>query len=146
MFGFKLPIFHGAPYCFYVAHSVSDCYLHNSHTQLLAPITTADGIYWQVRVSSQAAIRQLLSNLKRFSRFYPEFQDLELYGMMASPRMTEHDERWAFRNGIYPLAVANDLYTLKVPEGFEAKNYGSLLPSSPAGVYRDLPGRWIEYR
>ena len=90
--------------------------------------------------------RQLLSNLKRFSRFYPEFQDLELYGMMASPRMTEHDERWAFRNGIYPLAVADDLYTLKVPEGFEAKNYGSMLPSSPFGVYRDLPGKWIEYR
>ena len=90
--------------------------------------------------------RQMLSNLKRFSRFYPEFQDLELYGMMASPRMTEHDESWAFRHGIYPLAVADDLYTLKVPEGFEAKNYGSMLPSSPFGVYRDLPGKWIEYR
>lgn len=68
-------------------------------------------------------IQEMLRDLKRFPRFFPEHRDKALYGIMAAVNVSDQMKKRVLDNGLYLAVIRNDTFNLEVPEGFKARRF-----------------------
>ena len=68
-------------------------------------------------------IKEMLRDLERFPRFFPEHQDKALYGILAAVDVSEQMKKKVLDAGLYLAVIRDDTFNLEVPEGFEAKRF-----------------------
>jgi RecB family endonuclease NucS len=68
-------------------------------------------------------IGEMLENLKRFPKFFPEHKDKALYGIMAAVDIAEHLKKKVIKEGIYMAIIREDTFCIEVPEGFKPKRF-----------------------
>jgi len=68
-------------------------------------------------------IQEMLRDLKRFPRFFPEHKDKALYGIIAAVNVSEQMKKRVLDNGLYLAVIRDDTFRLEVPEGFKAKRF-----------------------
>jgi len=66
-------------------------------------------------------IDQLLRILRDFPRFFPEHRGKKLLGVLAAVDSRKELEERALREGLVLATIRDDVFELKVPEGFEPR-------------------------
>ena len=75
-------------------------------------------------------IDQLLRALKNFPRFFPEHRGKKLIGVLAAVDTRKDLEERVLREGLVLAIIRDDVFELKVPEGFEPRAF----PNAAAGL------------
>jgi len=68
-------------------------------------------------------IQEMLRDLKRFPRFFPEHRDKALYGIIAAVHVSQQMKKRVLDNGLDLAVIRDDTFHLEVPEGFKAKRF-----------------------
>lgn len=87
---------------------------------------TQDRVY-VVEVKSRLTkdgISQILNTLAELPNFYPEFNKLKIYGMLAAVDISDDARQAATDAGIYLALMSDDIFKLSVPKKFDPKDYG----------------------
>lgn len=70
-----------------------------------------------------AAVDQLLEQLRKFPEFAPEHRGKELFGILVGVQVDKPAARRAIKEGLYVAQVSADLMKLDVPAGFRPKSF-----------------------
>lgn len=73
---------------------------------------------------TQGAIEQLLETIERFPKFYPDFADRKLFGIVAAVYIPDDLRNVVFKNGLYLARISDDTFKLQTPAGFKPKAFG----------------------
>lgn len=87
---------------------------------------TQDRVY-VVEVKSRLTkdgISQILNTLAELPNFYPEFNKLKIYGLLAAVDISDDARQAATDVGIYLAQMSDDIFKLSVPKKFDPKDYG----------------------
>ena len=68
-------------------------------------------------------IQEILRDLERFPRFFPEHQDKALYGLIAAIDVSQSVKKSVLAAGLYLALIRDDTFKLDVPEDFKAKRF-----------------------
>jgi hypothetical protein len=68
-------------------------------------------------------IQEMLRDLERFPRFFPEHNDKALYGIIAAVDVSDQMKKRVLNAGLYLAVIRDDMFCLEVPEGFKAKRF-----------------------
>jgi len=68
-------------------------------------------------------LQEMLDNLARFPRFFPQHQDKALYGIIAAVDVPDEVKKRVLNAGIYLALIQDDTFCLDIPEGFKAKRF-----------------------
>jgi hypothetical protein len=71
----------------------------------------------------EEGITQLQTIMKNFRRFFPEHNGKKLFGILAAVDMTTELKERILSLGFYTANIREDIFSLDVPDGFEAKEY-----------------------
>lgn len=66
-------------------------------------------------------IKQLERIIKKIPTFFPEHKDRKFYGMFAALSCDSRLKEKLHSKGIYLATIANDMVSLQIPKGFNAK-------------------------
>jgi hypothetical protein len=66
---------------------------------------------------------EMLRDLEKFPRFYPEHKNKALYGIIAAVDVTEQMKKKVIKAGLYLALIRDDTFCLDVPKGFKAKRF-----------------------
>ncbi len=73
---------------------------------------------------TEDGVLQILNTLAELPKFYPEFNKLKVYGMLAAVDIPDDARKEATDAGIYLAQLSDDIFKLSVPKKFEPKDYG----------------------
>ena len=68
-------------------------------------------------------INNMLDDLKRFHRFFPEHNDKALYGIISAVDINEQMKKKVLDTGLYLGVINDETFTLEVPKEFKAKKF-----------------------
>jgi hypothetical protein len=68
-------------------------------------------------------LQEMLKNLERFPRFFPEHKDKALYGIIAVVDVPDEVKQRVLDAGLYLALIKDDTFCLDIPEGFKAKRF-----------------------
>lgn len=68
-------------------------------------------------------VEQVLKMMEKFPRFFPEHRGKKLYGILAGGQVPTDVQRYALKQGLMVARIADELFDLKVPEGFQPKDF-----------------------
>jgi hypothetical protein len=68
-------------------------------------------------------LQEMLKNLERFPRFFPEHKEKALYGIIAAVDVPNEVKRRVLNAGIYLASIKDDTFSLNVPKDFKAKRF-----------------------
>lgn len=68
-------------------------------------------------------VEQVLKMMEKFPRFFPEHRGKKLHGILAGVQVPTDVQRYALRQGLMVARIADELFDLKVPEGFQPKDF-----------------------
>jgi len=68
-------------------------------------------------------LQEMLRDLEKFPRFFPEHKDKALYGIIAAVDVSKQMKQKVLKAGLYLALIKDDVFSLDVPEGFEAKTF-----------------------
>ena len=68
-------------------------------------------------------LQEMLKNLERFPRFFPEHKNKALYGIIAAVDVPDEVKKRVLDAGIYLALIRDDTFALDVPKGFKAKRF-----------------------
>jgi hypothetical protein len=68
-------------------------------------------------------LNEILENLKRFPKFFPEHKNKALYGIVAAVDVPEQMKKKVLDAGLYLALIRDDTFQLDVPEGFQPKKF-----------------------
>jgi len=68
-------------------------------------------------------VEQVLNMMEKFPRFFPEHRGKKLYGILAGVQVPADVRRFALKQGLMVARIADELFDLKVPEGFQPKDF-----------------------
>jgi hypothetical protein len=71
----------------------------------------------------ESDVKQVLKMMEKFPRFFPEHRGKKLYGILASVQVPADVQRYAIKQGLMVARIADELFDLKVPEGFQPKDF-----------------------
>jgi len=71
----------------------------------------------------QAALDQILDQLRRFPRFFREHRGKRLYGVLAAVKIPPGLRRRVLRQGLYLATIRDDVFDVVRPEGFEPRAF-----------------------
>ncbi len=57
-------------------------------------------------------VKDFIADLERFSNFFPEYADMQLYGAVAGIGIESGADRYAYRQGLFVMAQSGDSVTL----------------------------------
>ena len=83
-------------------------------------------IAYIVEVKSHAredSITQLKSILQRFSDFFPEHKDKQIYGILAAVDMSPELRQKTLQEGFYVARIHDQVFELDTPENFQPQSY-----------------------
>ena len=66
---------------------------------------------------------EMLRDLEKFPRFYPEHKNRALYGIIAAVDVSEQMKKKVLQAGLYLALIRDDTFCLDVPKGFKAKRF-----------------------
>lgn len=101
----------------------------NGETLELDVIAYSDGQVNEVYVVEvksrlrEMELEEVLINLERFPRFFPEHKDKALYGIVAAVDINEQMRKKVLNAGLYLALIRDDTFCLDVPEGFKPKRF-----------------------
>ena len=72
---------------------------------------------------SQKGIKQTINLLNNFFKFFPEHKGKKLYGILAAVQYNKHLQKQVLKEGLYFASIHEEVFDLKVPEGFEARKF-----------------------
>ena len=61
---------------------------------------------------NQKHIGQIWRHVEKFRRYMPEYRDYDVYPMVAAVETSENDREEFWKNGIYPIDVADGVFDL----------------------------------
>jgi len=102
---------------------------HNGEMLELDVLAYSDGQVNEVYVVEvksrlrEMELEEVLSNLERFPRFFPEHKDKALYGIVAAVDINEPMKKKVLKAGLYLALIRDDTFCLEVPEGFKPKRF-----------------------
>ncbi len=70
---------------------------------------------------SVADVNDFIADLNRFSQFFPEYADMQLYGAVAGIGIKSGADRYAYRRGLFVMAQSNDDIILLNDSNFQTK-------------------------
>jgi hypothetical protein len=68
-------------------------------------------------------LKEILRDLERFPRFFPEHKDKALYGIIAAVDVSEQMKKKVLRSGLYLAIIRDDMFQLDVPADFKPKRF-----------------------
>lgn len=68
-------------------------------------------------------VEQVLKMMEKFPHFFPEHRGKKLYGILAGVQVPTDVQRYALKQGLMVARIADELFDLKVPEGFQPKDF-----------------------
>ena len=68
-------------------------------------------------------LKEILRDLERFPRFFPEHKDKALYGIIAAVDVPGQMKKKVIKSGLYLAAIRDDTFCLDVPEDFKPKRF-----------------------
>ena len=68
-------------------------------------------------------IKQTINLLNNFFKFFPEHKGKDLYGILAAVQYNKHLQKQVLKEGLYFASIHEEVFDLKVPEGFEARKF-----------------------
>jgi len=68
-------------------------------------------------------IKQTISMLNNFFKFFPEHKGKKLYGILAAVQYNKHLQKQVLKEGLYFACIHEEVFDLKVPRGFEARKF-----------------------
>jgi len=68
-------------------------------------------------------IEDMLSDLKKFYRFFPEHSNKALYGIIAAVDITEQMKKKVLDAGLYLALIRDDTFCIDVPVNFNPKRF-----------------------
>jgi len=68
-------------------------------------------------------LQEMMKNLERFPRFFPEHKNKALYGIIAAVDVPDEVKQRVLDAGIYLALIKDDTFFLNVPKGFKAKRF-----------------------
>ena len=71
----------------------------------------------------EEGIAQLQSVMTNFRRFFPEHKDKKVFGIIAAVDMSTELKERVRALGFYTAKIKEDIFTLDVPDDFQAKAY-----------------------
>jgi hypothetical protein len=57
-------------------------------------------------------VKDFIADLERFTTFFPEYADMQLYGAVAGIGIESGADRYAYRQGLFVMAQSGDSVTL----------------------------------
>ncbi len=81
-------------------------------------------------VLNERELERFLRNLSRFFEFFPQFKGYKLYGVLAAVESSKEMDQAAVAQGIGVARMHGDIFRLKVPPGFQPKDFAPPTPSS----------------
>jgi hypothetical protein len=73
---------------------------------------------------TREAIEQLLDTIERFPKFYPDFADRKLFGIVAAVYIPDDLRNVVFKKRLYLARISDDTFKLQTPSGFKPKAFG----------------------
>ncbi|NMF82646.1 DUF3782 domain-containing protein [Nodosilinea sp. P-1105] len=70
---------------------------------------------------SVADVNDFIADLGRFSTFFPEYADMQLYGAVAGIGIESGADRYAYRQGLFVMAQSGDSVTLLNDDQFQPR-------------------------
>ena len=71
----------------------------------------------------EEGIVQLQKIIKNFRKFFPEYKDKKLFGILAAVDMSTQLKNRILSLGFYAASIKEDIFSLDVPSDFHAKSY-----------------------
>jgi hypothetical protein len=71
----------------------------------------------------EEGITQLQKIMKNFRKFFPEYKDKKLFGILAAVDMSNQLKNKILSLGFYAASIKEDIFSLEVPSDFIAKSY-----------------------
>lgn len=71
----------------------------------------------------EVGISQLQNIMSNFRRFFPEHKNKKVFGILAAVDMNSDLKEKLLSLGFYTAKIKEKIFTLDVPEGFQAKSY-----------------------
>jgi hypothetical protein len=68
-------------------------------------------------------LQEMLRDLKKIPRFFPEHNNKALYGIIAAVDVSEQMMQKVLDAGLYLALIRNDVFSLIVPKGFKPKKF-----------------------
>ncbi len=68
-------------------------------------------------------LQEMLQDLEKFPRFFPEHKDKALYGIIAAVDVSDQMWQKVFDAGLYLALIRNDVFSLDVPDNFKPKRF-----------------------
>ena len=99
---------------------------HGGSLDALASSKGAGGTVCVVEVRSRLredGIDQLLRILRDFPRFFPQHRGKKLIGVLAAVDTRPELEERVLREGLVLASIRDDIFELKLPEGFEPRAF-----------------------
>ena len=72
----------------------------------------------------QDGIDQILDDLSRFPRFFPEHRGKKLFGILAALDIPENLRAQAISKGLYLATIKDDVFEIVPPDGFTPRAFG----------------------
>ena len=70
---------------------------------------------------SVADVNDFIADLERFSTFFPEYANMQLYGAVAGIGIEAGADRYAYRQGLFVMAQSGDSVTLLNDDQFQPR-------------------------
>lgn len=71
----------------------------------------------------EEGLTQVLNILSRFPRFFPEYKDKQLFGILATVQADLGMKEKAIEKGLYVADIKEDLFVLNVPPHFKPRDF-----------------------
>jgi hypothetical protein len=72
---------------------------------------------------SVADVKKFVADLERFSTFFPEYADMQLYGAVAGLGIESEADRYAYRQGLFVLAQSGDSVVILNDDQFRPRTW-----------------------
>ncbi len=100
----------------------------------LAHSNTGRNVVYVVEVKSRLkdeGVDQMLKILGNFFDFFPEHRGKKLYAILAAVEAPDELRSRVLDKGIYMAQISDDIFQLKVPEGFKPRSFAESAPHQP---------------
>ncbi len=71
----------------------------------------------------EEGITQLQKIMKNFRKFFPEYKDKQLFGILAAVDLSTQLKNRILSLGFYAASIKEDIFSLDIPSDFIAKSY-----------------------
>ncbi|MEB3290259.1 MAG: DUF3782 domain-containing protein, partial [Leptolyngbya sp.] len=102
---------------------------HAGDTLEIDVLVVNQGHVLAVEVKSSLSVndvKDFIADLERFSKFFPEYAEMKLYGAVAGIGIESGADRYAYRRGLFVMTQSGDSVTLLNDDQFQPRSWSSI--------------------